>query len=548
MTEPQTTATTSRTSRNLLLAALLLLALIAGAAWLWNVPGSATAAAPEPFDLTRNADGSWPAIPVKDPAFSLSFEATKRQSSVNHSTSSWNASAASARFAGRSFAVIAMSDNALTDLVALRLIAKLQADSEVRRIRYRPQGHAGEPGEAAPDIVITIEVRKQRDDSLVGNGGMSAECVVTAGDQLAHSIHHKISDKQAPHVVQFGSRTTATVAIQQNGIATPNARLAATANDLANAITKDLGDSFDKLRSDKGEFPDLPAAFTSEYRPVDSLQFAIADIYGITNKPKQLASWHGRLIHNQTWWRGSVPHTRADASLAITKQMVEAGWQAEEQSLDVELAFTKGLLEVAVLYSHPRGGIGATMVGEPETPPGQSPSTDVFVRYLERANDETRHRAAESLFSDDVSPAALMVCSPMWSKSQHERGRAIIDARQLWRPSDLLQRSYLRERAGDRGGMIADLRRAHWLAKAGFEDQEAVENAVTKAKKLDTDIETADVGWLAKNGFRTLQPGDAIEAEVTREDPIRLVFPRGDKTAVVLSLIHIWTLPTSDLV
>lgn len=534
MTETLASKNAASASRTLILAALLFVGVLAGGAvWLWNGPGSSVVAAPDPFSLKRQADGTWPAIPTESSAFALSIEAAKRKSKVHHSTSSWVSSAASARFASNSFAIIAMSDNALTDLIALRMITELQADTETQSISYRPKSQAGEIGTLAPDIVITIDTRKLRDDTTAGNGGMRAECVVTAGDQLAHSNHHAIDDKQAPHVVNFGSRTTATVAIEQSGIATPNARLVAIAHDLASTIAKSLRDELGELRSNKGEFPGLPAAFTSEYRAVNAAAFRVADIYGEGNQPTQLASWHGRLLHNQTWWLGSVPRTRADASLAITESMIDSGWQPTKPNTETELTFSKGALQVTVLYAHPSGGINSTIAGEPETPPGERPCTEVFVRYQERASDEARHHAAESLFSDDVSAAALMVCSPMWNESQHERGRALINTRELSNPADLMQRSYLRERAGDNEGMIADLRRAHWLAKAGFETRDAVKKATTKAKKLGVDIKTADADWLRNNGFRALQPGDAIEAEVTRDAPIRLVFARDELPAIV---------------
>ncbi|MFT6082962.1 MAG: hypothetical protein ACJAQZ_005046 [Planctomycetota bacterium] len=497
--------------------------------WVWNGPGSALVKSAPPFAIERQVDGSWPSIPNDTDGFMWSLDVSKRESKTNFTSNQSASSATGARIASRSIAVLNTSNEALADLVARGVIAGLQLDPEIQRISYAPKNGTTPVGELAPDIVITIAVGNHQEDTMAGSGTMNSKVSVTMSDQVARGLSYTMRPNQAPHRVHFRMALKSTTDVEQDGIATPNARLKAAAKDLSKGILDRLRDSIDKLRSEHGIFPELPATFYPDYRLLDESQFDVRTVYAANEPYRLVASWRDRFAHNITWWHGVVAGTEDAAIARISARLQEAGFTLKEPDNKYDHTFRKGSHEVELIPNQIRH------TSDAETP------TKLHVRYTHQADAGIRSAALDSIINDGSSPELLMMCSPAWNGEQRTRGIALIDAIDLQDPACLMQRAALRKLADDDAGAADDLARAAAYSRTSFGRDKTLENARKKAEEWEITFEDKldDRDWLLSFGMLELVAGaDPIEIEVTPGAPLRgVAFHNGHASTVAIGLI-----------
>ena len=500
------------------------LLLIGGAllAWPWDGPDSALSNGPDsalvakapPFVIERQADGSWPPIPSDNPGFAWSPDVSTHQSNPTLKSSSATSIFEGARLASRSVAVFNTSTEPLADLIARGVIAGLQEDGEIERISYAPKNGSNAPGDLAPDIVITIGVDEQQQDAEIANGTTRSSVTVTMSDTLAQSLSASSIPWDAPRRIQFSMNLTGDIDIEQGGLATPNARLKATAAGLSKGILDKIRDRLSEMRLAHGTFPELPATFYPEYEALDESQFDIGNVFAADEPFRQLASWRNRFIHNTTWWHGTVAGDRQTSVARIGKRLIDAGFTTTVDD-EYDHTFGKGSIEVELILD-PTVTIGA------KTKPPES--TEMHVRFTHRVDQGVRRAALGSVMTDGSSDELLMMCAPFWDKEQDKRGGALIEALDLRNPSPLLQRAKMRHRRGDEEGAADDLARAATFANTGLQrgetfnkvKEQAEEWQVTFADKL------LDRDWLRGIGLiEVAVDADPIELEVTPESPFR---------------------------
>lgn len=512
-----------RWPRRIVIAGVLLAALVL---WLWNGPGAAAAAELRPFEIERRADGSWPEIPADEPPFTVSLSIGSSSSrTVEHSSQGSNAEAG-ARFASRSFLVTTRGADALTEAVAQIVIAGLQANPHVRRLAYLPRG-AETVGGIAPDVVVEIDDAKLEQDTFAGNGDVRASILATACDQLTKPRVYRGGGPHSPRRVAFHVVIDVETTVDQGGIITPNALLAATATRLAGGVMTGLKRNLASLREDHGDYPPLPEPFYPVFRAVDAAALPLDGI----DRLERLASWRGVFLHNETWWRGVLTGPLPEARARLVEQFTAAGYEQDEAFDDKELLFQRGREKIRVSVDEPVKRIIANLV-VPEDPERDTP---VFVCYREHASDEAIERAIDSTLAEDVAPEVMTLFAPAWNESQRERGLARIEARGARRPEDMLLRARLRESYGELAGAREDAWRAVWLARTAF-GAAIEERAVKAAKKLEVDVGTATATpeRLAGAGFSRLpDDGAPIEQEVRGGHPLRCFLLDGDEVVLL---------------
>lgn len=505
--------------------------------WLWNGPGSALVASAPPFTIERQADGSWPPIPSDAPGFTWSFDVSQRESKCEFSASEAASIANGARIASRSIHVLNMSTEPLADLIARGVIAGLQVDSEIQRISYAPKNDTAPVGELAPDIVITLAVDNYEEDTMAGSGTTNSKISVTMSDQVARGPSYMISPNQAPHRVQFQMNLESTTDVEQDGIATPNARLKATAQDLSKGMLDRIRGSIGNLRTKHGIFPQLPATFYPEYRALDASQFDVQMVYAANESHRLIASWRGRFVHNITWWYGVVTGTEKEAISRISARLEEAGFRRKEPDNKYDQTFRKGSIEVELVPTQTRHT--SDIVRSTETPPATA-TTKLHVRYTHHADAGVRRVALDSIITDSSSAELLMMCSPTWNQEQRTRGSALIDAIQIEDPGCLLQRAAIRQLAEDDAGAADDLARAVTYSRTSFDHAKILENSRTKAKEWNLTFEDKlnDRDWLLSVGMLELAPdAEPIEVQITPGAPFRgVAFHNGHAATISVGL------------
>ena len=233
----------------------ILMMLVGGILWAWHGPGAAMIAPAPAFAIERQADRSWPAMPGDAPGLSWHLNISARDSRVQSNSNQSVSNAGSARFAGRSIAVLNMSEGPLADLVARGLILKLQANPQLQRISYCPANEGLPAHEVAPDLVLRLTVSDNEEDTFATDGFQRVSARAVLSDQLERGLNDVISAAMAPHHVHIRLEASAAAIIEQRGIATPNVRLQATAQDLSNSLAEKLQATFAELHESHGEFP-----------------------------------------------------------------------------------------------------------------------------------------------------------------------------------------------------------------------------------------------------------------------------------------------------
>ena len=504
--------------------------------WIWNGPGSVLVASAPAFAMERQDDGSWPAIPSDAPGFTWSLDVSKQVSKSEFKAIQMASATDSARIASRSIHVLNMSTGPLADLVVRGVIAGLQADSEIQRISYAPKNDITPAGEIAPDIVITIAVDDDEEDTMAGSGARNSKVAVTMSDQVARGITDTTSPNQAPHCVHFKMVLKSTTDIEQDGIATPNARLKATAKSLSNGILGHIRESIDKMRIKYGIFPELPATFYPNYVALDEAQFDVRTVFAENESFHQLSSWRDRLIHNRTWWHGRVAGNAGTAKARIGRRLQEAGFTPNNPTDRLDHTFSKGSIEVELINNEtmPADAISS------DDKPADNAMTKLYVCYTHRADEGMRLAALDSIITDSTSTDVLMICSPGWNKEQRLRGNALIETIDLQDPSHLMLRAGMRHRAENIEGAIDDLARAVTYAKSRFRHDKTLKNAREQAKKWGITFEDklSDRDWLRGIGVTELVvDAEPIEFEVTPDKPFHgIAYIKGQMTTIAVGL------------
>lgn len=509
--------------------------------WAWNGPGAALAKSAPPFVLERQDNGSWPEVPKDSAGLIWTMDASKSKRTTTSKPIGYSTSDNGARVASRSIAVLNMSTTPFADLVARGVIAGLQADPQIQRIAYTPKNRHNPPGEIAPDITITITADEYYEDTATDVGTTNSKVTVTMSDQVARGLSTTTSKKHAPYRVKFLTTFTSDSVMEQESIATPNARITAAAAGQSDDILDRIRDSLSSLRKRYGIFPELPATFYPNYIALDESQFDIRTVFADNESFHQLSSWRDRLVHNRTWWHGLVAGNKGTAMARIGGRLQEAGFTRNNPTDRLDHTFSKGSLEVELINNE---ALSTDVISSDEKP-ADNLMTKLHVSYTHRADEGMRLAALDSVITNSVitnnqSTDLLMMCSPGWSKEQRMRGNALIETIDLQDPSHLMRRAAMRHQAKNVKGTIADLCYAVIRSMMIFRHDTTLNDARKQAEEWGITFEDKlnDREWLLSIGATELTiAAEPIEFEVTADKPFHgVTFIDGQATTIAVGL------------
>jgi hypothetical protein len=567
---------------------IAIMGILGGAIVLYEGPGSAVATIDQSFSIQRQPDGTWPEIPCQNPILSFQLSVGTRDIETTASTTSTTNVKEGASFDTRSICIIALSDGPLTSPVAHLVIQALQRDPHVEQISYilgkEDQAMKGR----ATDVVMTLDADDYRDSTRLGSGNIHATVRLTISDQMARSSTYYVDGSQAPYTYSFLTKIVMTAEGDVRGISTPNARINATAQNIGEALAETVVDTFQDGREHCESALELPSEFFPDYRPVDDAQFLISDVFAQGDDFRALTAWSGRLRCNESWWHGHARGGAQEACERIATKLTASGYVSRSDSHAPPIAsgrtYRKGNHEVMVVSTSPfdqpslklsiDGMLAAQEGAKGDRAPPQT--TEIFVRYVEHADQAVRERAFDSVIKEDGDGTLLMRCWAGMSKQQKHRAAAVIelsartDSEHLvflmrrWKalsagqraritewvdplaagePELLLLRANIRSDNGDIEGAKSDLHTAIWLAKTSWGHKYNTKSDAKKAaKKLGmTDLDTLPShDWLTAHGFQKLSDQDkSIEADITVGVPLRCFVETEEGTDLILVGIHL---------
>jgi hypothetical protein len=324
--------------------------------------------------------------------------------------------------------------------------------------------------------------------------------------------------------------------MEQEGIATPNARITAAAAGQSDDILDRIRDSLSSLRKRHGVFPELPATFYPNYVALDESQFDIRTVFADNESFHQLSSWRDRLVHNRTWWHGLVAGNKGTAMARIGGRLQEAGFTRNNPTDRLDHTYRLGAIEVDLIPTQ----TGQTEVDSSDELPAVQPMTELHVSYTHRADEGMRLAALDSVITNNQSTDLLMMCSPGWNKEQRLRGNALIETIDLQDPSHLMRRAAMRHQAKNAKGTIADLCYAAIRSMMMFHHDTTLNDARKQAEEWGITFEDKlnDREWLLSIGATELTiAAEPIEFEVTADKPFHgVTFIEGQATTIAVGL------------
>jgi hypothetical protein len=324
--------------------------------------------------------------------------------------------------------------------------------------------------------------------------------------------------------------------MEQEGIATPNARITAAAAGQSDDILDRIRDSLSSLRKRHGVFPELPATFYPNYVALDESQFDIRTVFAENESFHQLSSWRDRLVHNRTWWHGLVAGNKGTAMARIGGRLQEAGFTRNNPTDRLDHTYRLGAIEVDLIPTQ----TGQTEVDSSDELPAVQPMTELHVSYTHRADEGMRLAALDSVITNNQSTDLLMMCSPGWNKEQRLRGNALIETIDLQDPSHLMRRAAMRHQAKNAKGTIADLCYAVIRSMMMFHHDTTLNDARKQAEEWGITFEDKlnDREWLLSIGATELTiAAEPIEFEVTADKPFHgVTFIEGQATTIAVGL------------
>jgi hypothetical protein len=477
---------------------------------------------PGPIRLVRGADGRLAPAEAPEPQAGLSlsaFAAATRSTDSLSSTSS-TVSSDSTRFACRRILILDLCDHLLMQRVGPRLLEHLANLDAADQVDYVPGGDVAEAGGPAPDVIITLDMPSVHESGALTERKLTATIVCTAGTGLAAGRSSTI-DNMTPPSLSFQWTATLDHESVTNGIVPRSAKFAPQADDIA----RQLGDALVKLLngySEKyGPMPELPAAFYPSYEPAGPLPFL--DGYAL----EPIASWHGLMASNDSYWRLSAPAGAAGVLRDIRQKMQAAGWRVSAPGKDEDPSELRATQADAVL------GIF----------PADKPAA-LYVHYVRRMPRPELEHAIDATLTAATPTDALMLFSKNWSAAQRTRALDLLSSRPLPTADACLSLAEMCQGAGRNSQARDALARAGALMLVSADTGELATRARGIARRLGAE-KTLDApptrATMEAAGFTELTPNaPPLERELGLDQQALFYVsgPDGRTSAVGLSVVR----------
>jgi hypothetical protein len=487
----------------------------------------------KPVHLVRDDNGQMvPADPNDQPSGgALEMQAGAIAANNGLSSTSSTTSHGGAGLACGRVLILNRSNQLLMARVGQLLLEELKPVDLIRQVDYYPADFLPEPGQLAPDVVITLDLEALKETGLPIRNSVEARIRVTAGNGPPN-CSYGYNDNLTPPGIRFDWNGVLDHKSTTTGIASSAAAYKLVAENIAKQIADSLTKEFKSHREKYGTMPELPQPFYPPFRDAPPLPL---DEFG---KPQILTSWHGLMNHNETFWNLTTDQPAKEVLDKIEQRMKETGWK---NSLSHEMGERS--------YLHLTKNAASLLIYVPSKPlmiaPGSSqdasPKTTVLsIQYIDRMT-ETELRAAigESL-AQHASLDALLCFESLLTDVQCQGVLKMIEPRPVRTPQAALMLCNLYRRLKQDDKARRELIHAVVLLRTIPQSSDLETKARDRAKELGDEKlveKPLEPEMLKEFGFIELKPGvQAPPQEIGFEEPVHCFANKSNGFLATISL------------
>ena len=309
--------------------------------------------------------------------------------------------------------------------VGQMLIERLQELAGVEQIDYYPAGYNFEDGCLAPDIVVTLDLLRLNESAGLTECKLEADVAIHAGTGIVKSSVSSIDDLSPPCLL-FDWNANLHHSSTVVGVESASSKYKLQSEDVAKQIAESLLKQFRQWRDENELQPKLPAAFYPAYHAPQEIPWYK------TCQVEKLASWHGFMSHNETFYRLTLAAESdpADILAEIERQMQDSGWKTQQFTKkppeEVYLRMRRQSTVFEIFAQRPGLMTRPPIVLENTVAPAAALKPVLYVSYIERMSPEEMAAAIEATLTADTPPETLVLFERRWSQVQGNKAMELL--------------------------------------------------------------------------------------------------------------------------
>ena len=469
-----------------------------------------------PVVLQRDQDGQLkPVGDHKEGARgNIALHAGGLKSSNNTSRATSSRHFSPAYFSSRSLIILNLSDHPLMNRIGKELLELFKQEKQFERLEYYPFEHLPEPGIAAPDQFLTLQLESINESGLLGRT-LDAKIIVTLGNDLRTSNSHT-SDHLSPPMMRFDSTINLEHHSTMNGVESSGAKYQMQGKDIAKELLKQVLSTIKDYREKFELVPQLDPGFYPAWGKSPEFQFLES------NQAQLLTSVHGLMYSNKTFWQVDNIDAPEQFINEIAEELEQSGWKGRPKQVNpnpiVSLRMTK-MAEVLKVFQ-PRSF--------------HSDSSDqlplpYYIRYLNRSSTKDLEEVFGKLLSQEKPDYELMLQLRRYASGQ-QRDQIIEHAAKDPSPTTETWIALAEYYSGkkDQEKTIDALKRLYHLTFSKPHGNNAESRIKSIAKKMNLDlkqIKTIDLKLFEELGFVRFSKG---------MEPLQVVLSEGGEARFLL--------------
>jgi len=357
-----------------------------------------------------------------------SFSIGKTETSSSLSSGCTTSASENATFSSRRVLLAIENPNPLSRRIAAVLAQKLKDSPQIQELAATFSSPMLIEGSKGPDLFIGLELVDLKTDGILAiAGSIKATVAASLGNTPWQSSNH-YSDATSPPLVEFAWNATLEANSTFDGIRSD--RYADTVNSIADKLAEAISKKTEELGAKYPKLPELPTAFYGPYQPVMDFDFLRSV------QARRVASYHGLLTHNETFWRFRTAANPVPCLQQIISALEADGWKCSDLRLtNTESYFIRaqqGAKELEIFNKRED-----LMNWQPTSQ--RSNELKFIVHYQQRFSGAEREAALETLFVGSRSIETLLPFRNSFSKSQRDKFYALMEKSPAASPAACVQ-------------------------------------------------------------------------------------------------------------
>lgn len=398
------------------IASIIALILIAATLIFFEMPALGIKSGP--VTIAKDADSTNP----KKSVLFLEANAGVLKSQNNFSTTTSSSNSPNDRFASNSVIIRCQSDHPLMDRTARLLQEELAKRPGINHITYYPSDQATPVDQVLPDIFITLDMPRIKENKSPIGRKIDASITCNAGTSLNTGSSYTSYSNSPPHI-HFSYNSTLHHKSDFNGIETRQAKYTQQAADIAEQISQSLNKQFDQWTEKHGQMPQLPD-FLYGYES-DPPQFPFQN----SEFAHKIMSGNGLFLNNHSTWMFKDDRPIKEVLTDCRDQLIKQGFRGGE-GLDKEtkypvehITMSKDDIHIAIFRQRKRNLETGRMVlveknNQDKT---QDQPMPMVVHYKSLFTRDQITEAMEKLLDSDVELETLLIFQEHFRSDDHKQ-------------------------------------------------------------------------------------------------------------------------------